>query len=344
MSLDERRATSLLQDKETEKRLEELLAKGDCYPVSVVIHPTMKCNHRCDFCNYFDTVNKHEETTNKLMPLSKALEKKDIVYFFEEFERCKIKSLIISGGGDPLLHRDIKTILLESLRFGYDKHIYTNLDFCLDQSTLDTLSRFSSVNVNINTTDEKLYKYTRGRNANIERVRYNIRQLKDRSTALNAVVIVRDNTFSALEETLENLSQQGFRSIVVSPAFDLNYLDCINPSSQTLVHLAKMKEKVPNSTKIRIVKPVEKVAIKEGQVYCRAHHLDITLGADYGVYPCCMTAYKEEHELVNLKKFGSFVEGWNSSERRDKISNLDFKCNTCWFGSANNQLLQRGLK
>lgn len=344
MSLDERRATSLLQDKETEKRLEILLKEGDCYPTHVVIHPTMVCNHRCDFCNYFYTLDEHGEETGRVIQPTKAIEKKDIITFLEEFEACKVKNLVISGGGDPLLHKDIKEILSEALKFGYNKYLYTNLDFNLDQDILDILQKLSSVNVNINTIDRELYKKTRGRNANIERVNYNIAQLRDRSAILNAVVIVRDNTIDALESTLDGLDQQGFASIVISPAFDMNYFDNIKSSSQTIESLVKMKEKVKKNAKIRIVRPVEDAATLDGDVYCRTHYVDITIGADYGVYPCCMTAYKEGHELVNLKKFGSFVKGWSSLERRKKIENLGFTCKTCWFGSANNKLLEMGLR
>ena len=37
MKLDERRIVHLLEDNETKKRLEKLLAEGDCYPAHVVI-------------------------------------------------------------------------------------------------------------------------------------------------------------------------------------------------------------------------------------------------------------------------------------------------------------------
>ena len=344
MSLDERRATSLLQDKETEERLEKLLAEGDCYPTHVVIHPTMVCNHRCGFCNYFHTLDEHEEKTGTVIQPTKAIEKRDMFRFLEEFEACRIKNLIISGGGDPLLHKDIRDIILESLRFSYNKHMYTNLDFNLDGDMIGVLSKLSSVNVNINTVDAELYKRTRGKNASIERINYNVARLKDKETTLSAVVIVRDDTIDSLEKTLESLDQQGFVSIVVAPSFDLEYQDNVRSSSQTIENLVRIREAIKRSKKIRMVKPVEEAVMNNGEVYCRTHYVDITIGADYGVYPCCMTAYKEGYELVNLRGFASFTKGWNSPERKRKIGDLNFKCNTCWFGSANNQLLQRGLK
>ena len=343
MKLDERRIVHLLEDNETKKRLEKLLAEGDCYPAHVVIHPTMRCNHRCDFCNYFHNLDKHKEATGNAISPTGIIEKQDLLLFLEEFEKCGVKSLIISGGGDPLLHKDIKTILLRALQFSYDKHIYTNLDFKLDPETIDNLARFSSVNVNINTVNEEMYRRTRGRNASLEQVRYNLQNLKEREAILNAVIIVRNNTLSMLEETLESLDQLGFGSVVVSPAFDLDYIDGIKTNEQTLESLQRVKEVVSNK-KVRIVNPVEEAVVKNGEVYCRTHYLDITIGADYNIYPCCMTAYGSGFRLVNLRKFGSFIEAWNSHERRTKVNNLQFNCKTCWFGSVNNQLLKLGLK
>src|SRR3989338_3668328 len=244
MKLDERRIVHLLEDNETKKRLEKLLAEGDCYPAHVVIHPTMRCNHRCDFCNYFHNLDKHKEATGNAISPTGIIEKQDLLLFLEEFEKCGVKSLIISGGGDPLLHKDIKTILLRALQFSYDKHIYTNLDFKLDPETIDNLARFSSVNVNINTVNE--------------------------------VIIVRNNTLSMLEETLESLDQLGFGSVVVSPAFDLDYIDGIKTNEQTLESLQRVKEVVSNK-KVRIIKPVEETIVKNGEVYCRTHYLDITI-------------------------------------------------------------------
>ena len=343
IELDERKVSHFFDDPDNRSRLEALLKEGGCYPTNVVIHPTMLCNHRCDFCNYFHNLDERDKIEGGKIKINGSIETYHMVKFFEEFDKCGVKALVISGGGDPLLHKDIEVILENALRFKFRKHFYTNLDFDLSDHVIELLSKFDSVNLNINTTDDGLYKLTRGKNSNISRVVDNVSKLKEKSALINAVIVVRDNTLQTLDATIDRMRDCGFSSLTISPAFDLGYRDGGSASEKTMGNLVRIKKKSKSKADIRVLRNVEDAVLKDDKIYCRTHLFDITIGADYNVYPCCMTSYTSGYSVINLRKFGSFTEAWESDERKERITQLNFGCNRCWFGAANDYLKTLGV-
>ena len=344
IELDERKSKSFFDREENQRRLKILLRDGECYPTNVVIHPTMSCNHRCDFCNYFHNLDEENHKEKSRITSTEYIKIEHIIKFFREFEACGVQNLVISGGGDPLLHKDKEIILDTALKYRFEKHIYTNLDFNISDNIIEMLSRFNSININLNTTNPELYRQTRGKGSDLERVIRNVSELKRKKSVVNGVIITRDNTLSSLEQTIEWMRVQNFSSIIVSPAFNIEYKDGEKTTQKTMDSLYKVKKAVRGIDNIRVVTEVEKAVIKDSQAYCRTHYFDITIGADYWVYACCMRSYINGYGIVNLKKFGSFIDGWNSEERRRKLKNVGFKCGDCWFGFANQYLIKREMR
>jgi hypothetical protein len=156
-------------------------------------------------------------------------------------------------------------------------------------------------------------------------------------------VIVKDDTIDSVKNSIDSLLEHGVTQIVISPAFDLEYLDSTGVSKNLIEKLLVLKSTYSNYN-IKFVRQVEDAVFEDsGDAYCRTHYFDVTIGADSFIYPCCLTAYREEYKLVCLKNFTSFKEAWNSSERKSKISNLGFKCSICWFGKTNQYLQDIGV-
>jgi len=339
MELDKRKIDYFFDSEDAKERLNSFLQDRDCYPLHVVIHPTMACNHRCNFCNYFHNIDSYEREDHQF----KSISLKEISILLEDFERLKVNTVVISGGGDPLAHRDIKAILERTMLFSFTKHIYTNLDFDLDDETISLLSKLDSLNINVNTFDPVLYRELRGKQANLSRVIRNLKYLTEQGANLRAVVVVKDDTIDSVQRTLDLLLNHDITKIVISPAFELAYADGTGISDTSIQKLVNFKNTNSN-TDIKFLRQVEEAVFEEsGNSYCRTHYFDITIGADYFVYPCCLTAYREEYRLVNLKEFKSFEDAWNSNARKSTINSLDFKCSICWFGKANQYLKTIGV-
>lgn len=331
--LDKRKTHRFFDSGKARKKLDEYLENGDCYPLDVVLHLNTICNHKCDFCyNFLNLETNKGERKNSFF-----LDGDYTIKLISELSDCNIDKLIISGGGDPLLHKDIKKILKTAIGHDFSSFLYTNLDNDITD-LIDLLIRLDGININLNTSNKELYRITRGKRANLNRVKRNLEILSKEKMNLNATVIVRDNTIHSLEETIYWLNDLGIEYINISPAFDLNYSDNFKTSKKSLEEMEKIRQNVVNRS-IRILEPEEE-SVKDsyGNIICKTHYFDITIGADYGVYPCCAVSYLEEYKIVNLKDYNSFNEAWNSEERHKWVQQSNVKCKTCWFSPINKTL------
>src|SRR3989344_326576 len=100
--LDKRKTNFFFSGNGAKIRLEEFAQKGDCLPLDVVVHPTTRCNHSCNFCyhrlNFGEGKHIDYDTTRCLKLL-------------EELQISGVQSLIISGGGEPLMHKNVANII-----------------------------------------------------------------------------------------------------------------------------------------------------------------------------------------------------------------------------------------
>ncbi len=331
MNLDRRKVNFFLEQPEVQKRFGEFGENRMCYPLQTVLHLTTECNHKCNFCS--------NDYRIRQVQVHHIIDSDYAVRLIEELSEVGVRNLIISGGGEPLIHPWAKQILDKAINSNMDFFLYTNLDLNLSPHLLESLATIKNpIGVNINTLNEKLYHKTRGEWAHLGRVRDNIRKLRERSARLNAIVILRDDTAPYLEKTLEGLLAEGFEGITVSPAFKIPYADRISVSNLTIEEMKRIKKKI-NSPKVRILEPVEKPACLDGKIFCKSFYFDITIGADYWIYPCCISAYDLSRRLMNLKSYASFKEAWESNTQ--KLSQFRPVCGPCWFSPLNRKILER---
>ena len=87
----------------------------ECYPIYAEFSPLDYCNHACSFCGV-DTLIQHS--------------KKVSLELFEtriaEMAACGLKSLMLAGEGEPLLHKDADKMIVAAKNVGVDVSITTN--------------------------------------------------------------------------------------------------------------------------------------------------------------------------------------------------------------------------
>ena len=326
--LDKRKTYRFFESEKAKRRLKEYLEKRDCYPLDIVIHLNTTCNHRCDFCYNFLNLEKTNKKERNFF-----LDGDYVLNLINQLAKCDIDKLIISGGGEPLLHKDIRKILETSLRYNFSTILYTNLDNDIDDLAI-LLAGLNSIHVNINTTNKEIYNKTRGEKARFSRVKRNLERLIESNARLYATIIVRDNTCENLEETIYQLNKVGLKNVNISPAFKFDYRDGIK-IDKSLKEMEKLRQKI-HDLNIKILEPEGRtVKDSNGNLFCKIHYFDITIGADYCIYPCCTVSYLEEYRIINLKDYNSFRDAWNSEERYNWIKKSNIKCKTCWFAPVN---------
>ena len=113
------------------RRLNQWLDGENIYPIYLEISPSGACNHRCIFCalDYLDY---------KPQFIDKGILKN----FLSEAARCGVKSIMYSGEGEPLLHKDIGELIVYTRKVGIDVSITTNgilFDHKIINECLDSL-------------------------------------------------------------------------------------------------------------------------------------------------------------------------------------------------------------
>jgi radical SAM protein with 4Fe4S-binding SPASM domain len=113
------------------------------YPIYVEVSPVGACNHRCTFCAVDYLGYK---------PIS--LEASMLVDRLEEMSSLGVKSIMLAGEGEPLLHKKINHIVFGALNARLDVAFTTN-GVLLDK--LEALPQCSWVKVSVNAGSRETY-------------------------------------------------------------------------------------------------------------------------------------------------------------------------------------------
>src|SRR3954453_6203928 len=119
------------------------------WPATITIHPTDRCNHSCEWCWF-----KRSRMEIDMHEAIKAL---------DQLILMGAREIIVSGGGEPLLHPDID-ILLAYLKEKVNVHrrLYTNGS--LMGKHLLACDSFDYIRVSIDAGGEDLYAKLHGTN------------------------------------------------------------------------------------------------------------------------------------------------------------------------------------
>ena len=148
----------------------------DPLPMNTVhVELTRRCNLRCVYC----CVSQPDHEATEDMPIEVIQE----VSGFLERQRPSIVAM--NGVGETTMlegwHRHCEPLLSAGLAL----HLITNLARNLNREDIDTLARFHSIQVSLDTTDAELLRETR-RNVDLRTILFNILQI--RAAAIRNVV------------------------------------------------------------------------------------------------------------------------------------------------------------
>ncbi len=134
------------------------------YPIYVEVSPMGACNHRCTFCAVDYIGYKAENKLDHLIWAERIA----------EMGSLGIKSVMFAGEGEPLLHRDINGMVLNTISNGVDVAFTTN-GVLLNR--LETISGCEWVKISLNAGRKETYaKVHRTKEKDWDTVWANIRE------------------------------------------------------------------------------------------------------------------------------------------------------------------------
>ena len=244
-------------------RLVRSLNWGYIPPVHVQLIPTNKCNLKCSFCSCKKRNNTEELTITQIESLCRDL------------EHIGCKSATITGGGEPLMHPDIK-LIFNRLQFYYIKIGLVTNGTLLDKLGISDLNKITWCRISC--ADDRSFDKTKGV------LEIGVKRGMDVDWAFSYVVGKKFDPAN-LNKYIAFANEYNFTHVrVVSDLLDLEHVD-------SMEHI---KSQVTEDDS-RVVYQGRKV-FDHGVPDCRIALLKPIIGADGYIYPCCGVQYAHEQE------------------------------------------------
>jgi len=296
---------------------------SDPHPIFIEVHPTDICNHHCDYCFHggegFDSSR-----------IKEILSEEQYTLLFDEMKKLGIKSLSISGGGEPFTDKRTSDILKRAHDAGLETIIVTNGN-SLSQEVKEELMNSREIRFSIDAMTPATYTKIRHVSGSLlsrtlENIRDLIRMKKEKGSALNVgtTFLISDKNYGELVEFCRYMLDSGLDSVIVK--HDI-YVTQRVPSKE-LQDISKQISDM-NDSRMEIREVVEP---KVRGIKCYTPHFKVSLNPYGEVFSCCLGSQPGERNgylLGNLHK-NSFTEIWEASKPiRVKMKSEGVFCSNC---------------
>ena len=313
-------------------------------PIYVRVKPINVCNHSCWWCCYHspDLSQMHTEMANKdILPTAKMME------ILDDFHSMGVKAVTFSGGGEPLLHRDIVTIMERVLELGIDLSIITNGSM-LKGAKAEVLAKAKWVRISMDySCREQLAEFRRVHESAYDEIMANVEAFSklDGSCDLYVNYIVHDRNCSNLVEVARTLKDIGvhnvrFSPMWISPGFHDYHAKLVDSVQGQLGQI--QAELVSGRFTVNTSYDLTSSAHNSFRTYHKCFFMQTVpvIGADQVVYACHNKAYDSTGAIGSIRN-QRFSELWFSPEAKQFMDGLD-PVKTCCHQCANdskNQLV-----
>lgn len=308
-------------------------------PVMMDLHPTLACQNKCYFCvseNVNVTGVEHPNFDRK-----KSIPWEDLKRVIREWKDMGIKSVQLTGGGEPTLYGNFADLMAE-LNGNFKVGLITN-GILLEKYPKEILQTCDWVRVSLDAASFGTYKNIKGTghfNTVIDGLVSLLESKKslNEDTRIGVAFIITPENISDIERLpfiLDNLTDNGR---LLMPNY-IQYKDVINrytefnadTRAKIDAEIQKARQRMPSGTQCYYTKHY---GVKEEYLdFSACHILDYVgvLGADGNVYGCCHREYIPESSYGSIYN-QSFKEIW---EHKKKLSIEQNLCFNCRFGKSN---------
>lgn len=329
-------------------------------PVYVRVKPINSCNHGCRWCVYKSdrrgdeahgmpavASDMHLDMVEKdVIPREKMME------VIDDFQAMGVKAVTFSGGGEPLLHRDIVEFMEHTLRCGIDLSIITNGQLLLG-SRAKALAYAKWVRVSMDYTNAQQMARTRMVPERLfEEVLENVQtfaRLKRPGCDLGVNFIVHRENCDGLVDFAHELYQRGVENIRFSPMYCPDFVAYHEPIREKVEQ--QLREIEANyagryfagsgypyklqPTSVNTTYDLHNPAHSPERKYTRCFFMQTVpvVGADQNVYACHNKAF-DKKGLIGSIRDRSFRELWFSEEAKLAFEKLNPQCD-CRHPCAN---------
>ncbi len=295
--------------------------------IHLQLNPTNKCNFKCDFCSCSER-DKHLE-----LSFSDIREIIDII----SYHGCK--SVTITGGGEPLIHKNINEIINLIFDNKIDIGIVTN-GTLLNNLSDDSFDKITWIRISVS----DLY-YLQLRKLDIVYVD----QMLELKRIVNKYISV-DWSFSYVIGEYPDL-EAIMRFINFANQNKFTHIRLVNDifiADKVSYQMKDIKEFIKNyGLDDSIVNYQDRAFYTKGYDPCYISILKPVIGADGYIYPCCGTQYALKNPSRDYEKIMrmGYIKNLDELLNNQEYFNGNI-CEKCYYGDYNKALevLIKGLK
>lgn len=280
-------------------------------PITVELDLTNKCNHRCKQCS----TTLLYKTIGEKIKFDEYFTIQTAKKLILELEEMKVKSLIFTGGGEPLIFPGFIEILEYALP-KLDIGIKTNGSVIKEQD-ISSLLKAKWIRISLDNANKESFLLTHGID-DFENVCNNIKRIcsrKRKCTIGIGFLIGKNSSIEEIEQGVMLVKMLGVDYIQLRPFSnwkDTGSYDSAISKLQKKVNTDKFTLKFPNKSRF---------GKKHSYKKCHMVHMCPKIAANGNVYACC--SRRDNEVLLGNLKEKNFKEIWTMRN----IDNIDLsKC------------------
>jgi len=303
-----------------ERIAEWMRDKFSVCPIYLEISLTNACNHKCSFCA-LDYCGTRKKKTHLDINLIRKI--------IPDLKKRKIKSILLAGAGEPVMHPDFPEITHIIKQNGIDCAVSTNMALYSKEILKETLSNLVWIRASLDAGNSKVYASVHNAAESdfyktLENIETAVKLKKDKSlnTAIGVQFLLLDDNADSLFEGIDLLKKTGADYLSVKP-FNTHQKSGRKCSVKKLdlKYITELKHKIEkyDSGNLNVIfraKSFERVSDgKREYKSCFGISFLTFVSEDGGVYPCPAHFEEEGFSYGNLYK-KSFEEIWLGAQRR----------------------------
>ena len=308
-------------------------------PIYIRIKPTNRCCHNCYFCVYNYSFSKMHDSMKKIdeIPVDKMME------ILEDLESIGVKAITYSGGGEPLIHKDIIQILKKTLDCGIDLSMLTNGQF-LNGTIAKVMTRAKWIRISMDYWNENTFVESRKVSSRmfyqITENMVNFSKIKD-NCDLGINYIITGENHDKLIEAFEFMASTGVDNIRFSPVWVPNFYDYHNNIKyrvrNQLDHIYRIKK---NNIDVFDSYNISPIIDEREYKRCFFSRIVPVIGADFNIYTCHNMAYSPKGLIGSIKN-NQFSDVWFSEDTKEFFQNFrpDISCNHQCANDTKNKII-----
>lgn len=310
-------------------------------PIYVRIKPTNRCCHNCYFCVYnysFSKMHDNMKRTDEIS-INKMME------ILEDLKKIRVKAVTYSGGGEPLVHKNIFKILEKTLECNIDLSILTNGQN-LHENIAEILTRAKWIRISMDYWNKDLF--TQSRNVPSDKFNQIIKNIIDFSKIKNNCnlgvnyIITKEN-HETLIEAYDFISSLGIDNIRFSPLWIPNfypYHSYIKDKVEQQLNYIYSNTLIDTFDSYKIFPLANKRTYKK----CYFSQIVPVIGADLNIYTCHNKAY-DPTGLIGSIRNNKFSDIWFSEKTKKFFQDFrtDILCNHQCANDQKNKIIDEIL-